>query len=244
MKRTALAATSALALTVLTTGCGSGEEETDATDKPEATATASQAKELTRQERLAELMVTKAEVGGGYDSKEYTLDGEYIFAKSQDEVTLDKAVCAPLAHAINQLPLGDAEAFLTHGVSKNALTQGSNYVTLNSYADEDTAKAAVSGLSNAVDSCGDGFTAEANGNTSTHDSVTAEDIAPAGDESLAFNTTLTFRGVTHTMHGAAVRSGDVVAVYFSVNGLAIANSRPSDAKLPAAVVEAQNAKLG
>ncbi|MFB6555715.1 hypothetical protein ACFCWX_38230, partial [Streptomyces sp. NPDC056405] len=58
-----------------------------------------------------------------------------------------------------------------------------------------------------------------------------------------FRSTLTFRGADHTVHTQAVRSGDVVAVYFSVDGLAIANARPSDAKLSAAVVKAQNAKL-
>ena len=55
---------------------------------------------------------------------------------------------------------------------------------------------------------------------------------------------MTFRGVTHTLHTEAVRDGDVLAVYFAVNGLAIAdNTRPSDAKMPANVVRAQNAKL-
>ncbi|MFF9484909.1 hypothetical protein [Streptomyces sp. NPDC014676] len=34
-----------------------------------------------------------------------------------------------------------------------------------------------------------------------------------------------------------------VAVYSSVNGFSIAQSRPSDAKLPPAVVKAQNKKL-
>ncbi|MFC7982677.1 hypothetical protein [Streptomyces sp. NPDC057336] len=75
--------------------------------------------------------------------------------------------------------------------------------------------------------------------------MTAEKpVAEAGDESLAFRSTLTFRGAAHTVHTQAVRSGDVVAMYFSVDGLAIANARPSDAKLSAAVVKAQYAKLG
>jgi hypothetical protein len=33
-------------------------------------------------------------------------------------------------------------------------------------------------------------------------------------------------------------------VYFSVDGMAIANGRPSDAKLSPPVVKAQNGKLG
>ncbi|WP_326721310.1 hypothetical protein OHT59_19595 [Streptomyces sp. NBC_00243] len=241
MKRTALAS-SALALATLT-ACGSGTSDTtDAAAGPKAST--SQAKQLSPAERLAKLMVTKADLGGDYVVKEYDLDGEYVFAKTQDEVTVDNPACAPLAYATNQLPLGDPQAFLTDHASKNVLSEGSNYVTLIAYEEDGKAESAVTGLSEAVASCGTGFTTEANGNSSTYDSVSAEKADPAGDESLAFKSTLTFRGITHTMHGAAVRSGDVVAVYFSVNGTAIANSNPSDAKLPAAVVKAQNAKLG
>ncbi|WP_406172610.1 hypothetical protein [Streptomyces sp. NBC_00996] len=89
-----------------------------------------------------------------------------------------------------------------------------------------------------------GFTAKANGNNSPYDSVTAETTDKAGDESLAFKSTMTFRGVTRILHSTAVRYDDAIAVYFSVNGTAIAESRPIDAKLPTSVVKAQNAKLG
>ncbi|MFE9767856.1 hypothetical protein ACFYPC_25605 [Streptomyces sp. NPDC005808] len=243
MKRTALAA-STLALTVLTACAGGTSDTTADGDKPKASASASQSEQLSPADRLAKLMITKADLGGDYDVEEYSLDGEYVFAKTQDEVTIDNPVCTPLVYVANQLPLGDSQAFVTAHVSTNVLTDGSNYVTLIAYEGEGQAESAMAGLSEAVTSCGDGFTAEANGSSSTHDSVTAEKADTAGDESLAFKTTLTFREITHTMHGAAVRSGDVIAVYFSVNGMAIANSNPSDAKLPAAVVQAQNAKLG
>lgn len=93
-----------------------------------------------------------------------------------------------------------------------------------------------------MDACGDGFTAKANGNESPYESVTAEKVAPAGDESLGFTSTMTFRGVPHVLHGEVVRSVDVLAVYFSVDGMAIA--RPSDARLSPTVVKAQNGKLG
>ncbi|MER5222128.1 hypothetical protein [Streptomyces flaveus] len=244
MKRTALAA-SVLSVAVLT-GCGSDDSDTDAAaaaeDKPKASAT--QAKGPSPAERLAKLMVTQAEIGGGYKVEKSTLDTEYTFAKSQDEVTLDKAVCAPLAYVTNQLPLGEPQAFLTHHASINTLTKGSNYITLNAYEEESKAESAMAGLSKAVDSCGAGFTAKANGNSGKQDTVTAEKTDAAGDESLAFKSTMTFKGITHTMHGAAVRSADVVAVYYSVNGGALLKSYPSDAKIPAAVLKAQNAKLG
>jgi len=222
-------------------GCGNGGDTAiDAADKPKASA--SQAKRLSPAERLAKLAVTKVDVDG-YEVKEPTTDENLTFAKSQDEVTVDKAACAPLAYAMNQLPLGESESDLTRVVSKNSLTTGFTYITLAAY-ESGKAESAMAGLSKAVSSCGSGFTAKANGNTSPYDSVTAETAGKAGDESLAFKSTMTFRGVTHALHSAAVRYDNVIAVYFSVNGTAIAESRPSDAKLPTAVVEAQNAKLG
>ncbi len=246
MKRSALAA-SALSVAVLTgltglTACGSSNSETDAAEagKPGAKATASKAKEVSPAERLAKLAITKADVDGYNVEKP---SDEFVFAKSPDEVTLDKKVCAPLAYAMNQLPLGEPQADLTRVTSKGGLVGGYTYVTLTTYEDG-KAESAMAGLSKAVSSCGDGFTAKANGGTSPYDSVTAEPTTKAGDESLAFKSTMTVQGVTHTLHTAAVRHDDVIAVYFSADGRAIAESRPSDARLAAVVVEAQNGKLG
>jgi hypothetical protein len=241
MKRSALAA-SALTVAALAglTACGGGDSETDAAGKPGTGATASKAEEVSPAERLAKLMITKADVG------EYAVEepsDEFVFAKSPDEVTLDKKVCAPLAYAMNQLPLGAPQADLTRVASKDGLNGGYTYVTLTTYEDGG-AKSAMTGLSKAVASCGDGFTAKSKSGTSPYDSVTAEPTTKAGDESLAFKSTMTVLGTTHTLHSAAVRRDDVIAVYFSVDGRAIAESRPSDTKLAAVVVEGQNAKLG
>ncbi|MGW3934102.1 hypothetical protein [Streptomyces phaeochromogenes] len=242
MKRTAALAASALSLSALAclTACGGGDSDsgTDAADKPEATA--SRTKEVSPADRLAKLMITKADVGG-YAVEEPS--DEFVFAKSPDEVTLDKKVCAPLAYTMNQLPLGEPQADLTRVASKDGLNGGFTYVTLTTYEDGG-AESAMAGLARAVASCGDGFTAKSKSGTSPYDSVTAEPTTKSGDESLAFKSTMTVLGTTHTLHSAAVRHNDVIAVYFAVDGRAIAESRPSDVKLAAAVVEAQNAKLG
>ncbi|WP_326760444.1 hypothetical protein OHB35_30165 [Streptomyces phaeochromogenes] len=242
MKRTTALAASALCLSALAclTACGGGDSDsgTDAADKPEATA--SRTKEVSPADRLAKLMITKADVGG-YAVEEPS--DEFVFAKSPDEVTLDKKVCTPLAYAMNQLPLGEPQADLTRVASKDGLNGGFTYVTLTAYEDGG-AESAMAGLSKAVASCGDGFTAKSKNGTSPYDSVTAEPTTKSGDESLAFKSTMTVLGTTHTLHSAAVRHDDVIAVYFAVDGRAIAESRPSDVKLAAAVVEAQNAKLG
>lgn len=238
MKRAALAV-STLSLLSLT-ACGGSADSDSATGEPRPTAP--RAKQVAPAERLAKLMITKADVPG-LDVKATSRDegdDKYVFAKSPDDITVDKPACAPLAYAMNQLPLGEPQGDLTHYVP-----QGSEftYITLTKYA-PGKAESAFAGLAKSVDSCGGGFAAKANG-TTTYDSVTAEEpVAKAGDESLAFRSTVPFRGITHTMHAQAVRKGDVIAVYVSVDGMAMVQDRPGDAKLPAAVVKAQNAKLG
>ncbi|MEU0384473.1 hypothetical protein [Streptomyces chartreusis] len=240
MKRAALAA-SALSLMSLTTltACGGDTDADAAADKPQPTA--SPAKQVTPAERLAKLVITKADVPGLDVKSPSEPDDTYVFAKSPDDVTVDKPVCAPLAHAMNQLAVGSPVTDLTRHVPQS---DRFTYITLMLYSAPGKAESAFSGLSKGVDARGDGFTAKAKGST-VYDSVTAEKpVARAGEESLAFRATTTFRGITHTMHTQAVHKGDVVAVYFSVNGTAMIQDRPGDAKLPAAVVKAQNAKLG
>ncbi|MCF2435147.1 hypothetical protein LV779_13120 [Streptomyces thinghirensis] len=100
------------------------------------------------------------------------------------EVTVDKPACAPLALAMNQLPLGEPQADLTRVVDSGGANIGAfTYVTLTTY-ESGGAESAMSGLSKAVDACGGGFTAKSDENTSAYDSVTAEKpVAAAGDES-------------------------------------------------------------
>lgn len=249
-KRAALttAALSAVALAALT-GCSGSGSATDAaggkTGKPSPTRQASPA------ERLAKLMVTPAEVGGRTVQKP---SGDFVFARSTSEVTVDKPACAPLAYAMNQLPLGTPQADLTRVVQSDKTAAPFTYVTLTAYG-PGGAESALSGLEKAVGACGAGFTAKSKNGSSTYGSVAAErPVAPGGssgdkaldkavDKAVAFKATMTVQGVTHTLHTEAVRAGDVVAVYFSVNGMAMMQNRPSDAKLLPAVVNAQNAKL-
>lgn len=238
MKRPALAVSTLLSLTALA-ACSGGDSD-DAKPASSSSASSAQAKQVTPAERLAKMLITKSEVAG-YDLNKPST--EYAFAKSADEVTADKAACVPLALAMNNLPLGDPQADVQR-VAIKGYQDAFTYVMLTAYESTAKAESAVAGLTKGVAACGGGFTAKAGANSSTYETVTAEKAASAGDESLAFKSTMTFRGVTHTLHTQAVRSGDVVAVYFGVNGTAIANSRPSDGKLATVVVKAQNARLG
>lgn len=232
MKRAALAVVSVLALTSALTACSGGE------DKPSASPSAPEAKQITPAQRLAKVIVTKGDLPG-YNVSEP--EAEYDFAASADEVTVDKPGCAPLAYAMNQLPLGEPQADLTRSAGAG-YGKESTYITLASYEPAAKAESVLAGLAKAVPECAGGFTAKAGKNTTAYDSVTAEKGTTTG--AVAFRSTMTFRGVTHTLRTEAVRSGDVLAVYFAVNGFAIADStRPSDARMPAKVVSAQNARL-
>ena len=232
MKRAALAVVSVLALTSALTACSGGE------DTPSGAPAPPKAKQITPAQRLAKAIVTKDDLPG-YNVSEP--EAQYAFAKSSDEVTVDKPGCAPLAYAMNQLPLGKPQADLTRSAGAG-YGKESTYITLASYEPAAEAESSLAGLAKAVSECGGGFTAKAGKNTTAYDSATAEKGTATG--AVAFRSTMTFRGVTHTLHTEAVRDGDVLAVYFAVNGLTIAdNTRPSDAKMPANVVRAQNAKL-
>lgn len=74
-------------------------------------------------------MVTKADVSGKNVDE---TDSEFAFAASQEEVTVKKPVCAPLAYAMNQLPLGEPQADLTRVVNGDP-NQAFTYVTLTTY---------------------------------------------------------------------------------------------------------------
>ena len=232
MKRAALAVVSVLALTSALTACSGGE------DTPSGAPAPPKAKQITPAQRLAKAIVTKDDLPG-YNVSEP--EAQYAFAKSSDEVTVDKPGCAPLAYAMNQLPLGKPQADLTRSAGAG-YGKESTYITLASYETAAQAESSLAGLAKAVSECGGGFTAKAGKNSTAYGSVTAEKGTATG--AVAFRSTMTFRGVTHTLRTEAVRDGDVLAVYFSVNGFAIADStRPSDAKMPANVVKAQNSKL-
>ncbi|MFE0572375.1 hypothetical protein ACFW21_09460 [Streptomyces albogriseolus] len=222
------------------TACGGGGEPDNSTGEPRPPATRSE--QAAPAERLAGLMVTPAEVKG-FSVRPY--DDEFALAESSSEMTADQPACAPLALAMNQLPLGEPQADLTRALAPEAqgLSGTQTYVTLTAYA-SGGAQAVLADVKKAVDACADGFTAKGGNGSTVYDSVTAEDVAPAGEETVGFTATTSYQGVSHTLHTQIVRAGDVVGVYFAVNGLAIANGRASDAKLPPEVVKAQSAKLG
>jgi hypothetical protein len=235
MKRTALSVVSTLSLAAALTGCGS----TDTDSKPEK-ASASHTKTLSPQEQVARLMVTTSEANGYAIGKAGT---DYALAKSQDEVTVDKTACAPLAYAMNQLPLGKPQATLTRTARADKADALTTYITLSTYK-SGTAQTVMSDLSKSLKPCAGGFTAKGSGGSNPYDSVVPETTPTSGDESLAFAATFDANGNTQKAHAQVTRFGDTVVTYFSLDTSAVMGSGAGDAKVPVGLVKVQDAKLG
>ncbi|MCX5060645.1 hypothetical protein OOK12_27210 [Streptomyces sp. NBC_00452] len=238
MKRAALAAVSALSLAAALTACSGNDSDTDAKSTASPSASTSTAKkQVGPEERLARLVVTKADISR-YTFKAPTKRD--ALAASQDEMRVDKAACTQLAYAMNELPIGEPEASLTR-VAHNSTTMGT-YVTLATYADG-KAETAMKELSKAAASCAGGFTAKSGAGATTYTSATAEPAPSAGDQSVAAAATFQYRGA-QTVRTQTFRFGDTIVNYFTIDGSAFVYGRPGSAKIPADLVKAQNTKLG
>jgi hypothetical protein len=236
MQRTALA-TSALSLLALAalTACASTDTAEGAAGPR---ASVSPARTFSPADELARLMVTGAE-SGGYTVKKPAVG--YALATSQEEMTVDKAACAPLAYAMNELPLGTPRAALTHVADKSSgmLT----YITLSTYADGG-AETAMKSLSKAAGSCTAGYAARSDTGATTYDSVSVEAAPTGGDESLATAATFTYQGLTQTLRTRTFRFGNTIANYFTLDSSAFMQPHAAEAKIPTELVGIQNAKLG
>ncbi|KPI16569.1 hypothetical protein OK074_8378 [Actinobacteria bacterium OK074] len=251
MKRTALAAStlSLLSLAALT-GCGDDGTDADprstAASSPKASKAPKAAEDPTPAERLAKALVTDADVPGYHVEKP---DAAYALATSQKGLTTDEAACAPLAYALNALPLGDPETWLDRTAQQDtgAADGMVTHITLATYA-EGAAATAMKELAEAANTCGSGFTAKGKvaGKESSqpYTSVTTEKAPAGGDESYATAVTWTYEGYPQTVRTRTFRFGDTIANYCTVwTGFAL-NAQPGKAKVPVKVVTAQNAKLG
>ncbi|MEU1328743.1 hypothetical protein [Streptomyces sp. NPDC005865] len=236
-----LALVSALALSACGGSGSSGDDSSDGGAKGKPKTSTAPSPKADPAAELNKVVLGKSEVKGFRVEKPQT---EFVFAKSRDEIKVDKAGCAPLAYAMSQFPLATPRADLTR-VASGAKGPGAfTYVALASYP-AGKAKAALAELSRAVGSCGGGFTAKAGKNTNPYASITAEKApTPAGaDESVAFNAVTPYKGRNHTVRTLAARHGDTLAVYFAVDGTAFVQSYAGNAKVAQPIVKAQSAKL-
>ncbi|WP_409059065.1 hypothetical protein [Streptomyces sp. SYP-A7185] len=242
---TALVATAALLLTACggsgDDGEGSKGSKGDGSDKAAGASAAPAKKKPTKS--AAQLALAKDEVPAHTVVKP---SDNFVFAKSRDGIKHDKPVCAPLSHAMNQFPVGDARDSFVRVAEKKEFDGAFTYVTLATYA-PGKAEAAMASVSKAVGACKGGFTAKGDKASNSYSSITRETTGipptPGADESLAFKAATKYEGDTHTVQTQVTRHGDTIAIYSAVDGNAFVQKRPGTGKIFPAVVKSQEAKL-
>jgi hypothetical protein len=255
----ATAAIGALSLSLLT-AC-SDEGSKDAGDakgsaSAKASAPASDAKALPTAS-LEKLLLTQGEIKG------YKVtSGDDTLPASKSAVKTDKEACAPLAYAMSGLAPGDTEADASNTLTKdnvsaaatkspgdvsesdleNAFKVNMTFVGLSSY-EGDGAEKALKAVSDGVAACSGGFGVTAQGEKQKITKVASEKASGSGDESVAFTVDSEVDGEgSATFHTEVVRKGNTVASFYTVDFAALTSTGKSS-DVPAAVVEAQVAKL-
>ncbi|MEV8091616.1 hypothetical protein [Streptomyces nigra] len=258
VRAAAAVAVSALSL-ALVTGCGGGSDDSSNGSDGQSTKDTKAAKALSAAE-VKSAIIAQGDVEG------YKVDGSgKQLPKSKDEVKAADAKCAPIAYVMAGQAPGDAAASasviatqekkptadaskaledLTEGEIEDSLTSAMSLdmtaVSLSSY-DGDGAEQTFKSVSDAVDGCAGGFSATAQGTDQKITEVTSEKASGAGDESVAFTVVSDEGGEKSTTHAQVVRHGSTIVTYYTVNvGLMMTDKAYT---VPAAVVEAQTAKL-
>ncbi|MEV2212866.1 hypothetical protein AB0H86_15685 [Streptomyces sp. NPDC050997] len=255
----ATAAVSALSLALIT-GCGGDSDDADASadsNKPASSPTAASAAKALSAAELEKLLLTRSDIKG------YKVaSGDDTLPKSKSQVKVDKAECAPLAHAMAALAPGDTDANASNSLTEepaadaaskapediteedfeSAFKVNMTFVGLSSY-EGDGAEKAVKAVSDGVESCSGGFLITAQGEKQKITKVSPGKASGSGDESVAFSVDSDMDGEgTGTLNTEVVRVGNTVTTYYTVDFGTLASGGKA-AEVPAAVIDAQVAKL-
>ncbi|GAB2723991.1 hypothetical protein [Streptomyces bullii] len=247
----ATVAVSALSLALITGCSDSGSDSKGSKDpgSPSSASSAPAAKALTKAE-LEKLLLAQGEVKG------YKVgSGDDTLPKSKTEVKTDKPQCDPLAWSTAALAPGDTDANASNSVAEDkastATAQPENvedafdinmtFVGLSSY-EGDGAEKAMKAVSDGVTACSGGYGLAAGGENSKVTKVAPSKGSGLGDESVAFSEDVDMDGEgSATFHTEVVRKGNTIATFYTVNFAALGSGKA--AEIPAAVIEAQVAKL-
>ncbi|MBV7699996.1 hypothetical protein [Streptomyces sp. TRM70350] len=245
----AAAAVSALSLALIT-GCGGASDNSGDSKDTESSSSPTQAAKALGTAELEKLLLAQGEVKG------YKVDsGDATLPKSKTEVKTDKAECDPLAWATAALAPGDTDANAGNTVAEDkassataqpedvadAFNVNMTFVGLSSY-EGDGAEKAMKAVSDGVSACSGGYGLTAGGENSKVTKVASVKGSGLGDESVAFAQGVDMDGEgTATFHTEVVRKGSTIATFYTVNFAALGTGEA--AEVPAAVVEAQVAKL-
>ncbi|WP_199921412.1 hypothetical protein [Streptomyces bicolor] len=157
-------------------------------------------------------------------------------AEAKTVATQEKKPTDTASKSIEDLSEGEFEDAFNESLSVDVTVVG-----LSSY-DGDGAEKAFKSVSDAVENCAGGFTADEKSDDGKFTEVAAEKGSGAGDESVAFALTSDLEdGETGQAHAEVVRHGNTVATYYTMNIGALMTGKAYT--VPAAVVDAQGAKL-
>ncbi|RZB15178.1 hypothetical protein StrepF001_33990 [Streptomyces sp. F001] len=255
MKRSSRARTGAtVAVSVLSlaliTGCGGGSDSSDDSKDTESSSSPTQAAKALSAAELEKLLLAQDEVKG------YKVaSGDDTLPKSKTAVKTDKAECDPLSWATAGLAPGDTDANASNTVAEDkasaataqpediadAFNVAMTFVGLSSY-EGDGAEKAMKAVSDGVSACAGGYSLTADAEKTKVTKVAAAQGSGGGDESVAFAQDVDMDGEgTATFHTEVVRKGNTIATFYTVNLAALGTGEA--AEIPAAVVEAQVAKL-
>ncbi|MER5383588.1 hypothetical protein ABT040_25530 [Streptomyces sp. NPDC002688] len=268
--RTGAAAVVSVLSLALVTGCSDSGSGSGSDDKDSGKDSAAAAKPLSDSE-LGKLIITAADAKG---FKVSPADKADAFADSKKDVKVVDEKCAPLAYVLTGFAPGDSVSYVNRmaqedpaakagasptkdmedmspeelekalGSVTDALGSTMTIVSLSSY-EGDGAKETMSSVSEAIEGCGGGFTATGKDGPQKFSKVAGEKASGNGDESVAFATTADAEGSPLTVHAEVARHGNTVATYYSLSLAALAGDGKAAAySVPAALIEAQTAKLG
>ncbi|MFI9548428.1 hypothetical protein ACIHAR_31700 [Streptomyces sp. NPDC052016] len=251
----ATAAVGVLSLALIT-GCSDEGSKKDSKGSSKGSGTSSSssapaAKALTAAE-LEKLLLAQGELKG------YKVDsGDATLPKSKSVVKVDKAECEPLAYAMAALAPGETDAAVNNTVAEDktadatastdlgdledAFNVATTFVGLSSY-EGDGAEKAFKAVSDGIAACSGGFGIAADGENQKITKITPGKAVATADESTAFTAVADMDGQgTASFQVEVVRSGSTIATFYAINFAAL--SKGGESKVPAAVIEAQVAKL-
>ena len=240
------------ALTVaLLTGCSSEEsDDSKGTDAGKSSASPTQAAKALSAAELEKLLLAQGDVKG-YKVE----DGDDTLPKSKAEVKTDKAECDPLAWATAALAPGETESNASNTVAEDKTASATaapdsfedafdinmTFVGLSSY-EGDGAEQAMKAVNDGVAACSGGYGLTAADEKSKVTKVSSAKASGQGDESVAFAEDVDMDGEgTATFTTEVVRKGNTIATFYTVNFASLGTGEA--AQIPAAVIEAQVAKL-
>ncbi|MFE0791511.1 hypothetical protein [Streptomyces mutabilis] len=265
VRRTALAASAAV-LALLATACGGSSDDDGAAEGDKAKADRSAPADggnagdsapagdaLTAAE-LEKVALAQADVENGEVTSEIPADEDI----AKDQVSTDGKACLPLAHAQAAVAQGEPAADVKRSWTGQTETESEgsgpdgqdmteisvDMVRLNvaSYADGGAGQA-LTELKAAVEQCAGGFTASVGSDKLRIAEVTTTAAPKGGDEGFAVTLGVDIgKDANAPMKVVVVRKGATIASFSAANLSSMATG--ADFEVPAAVIDAQIAKLG